>query len=218
MPQEPCRHPYFSEAGFALAAIGVLLALGLLVLAALIWITTRRRSPAGPVAALGVLSFLASRATGHWGDALIMRLGFGADDWTRLQHELQAHEADLAQYSREHAGLTTPLLVKGYLATHSLPAFQFTKPSVPPLDFKVSDWRHRPAHRRRLRLLQRRRLQLGEHDGRTERLSDCPRNTLSLPGLGAGRSRLTPVCAPCARPTVGRGHILVSGAALGSEP
>ena len=31
--------------------------------------------------------------------------------------------------------------VKSYLATHDLPAFQFSKPNIAPLDFKVSDWR-----------------------------------------------------------------------------
>lgn len=125
----------------ALAAMGMLLAVGLVVLGGLIWIGTRRLTPAGPVAALGMLTFLVSCATARWGDALIMRLGFGADDWTRLQRELQAHEADLAQYSRKNAGLTTSQLVKGYLETHRLPAFHFTKPNIAPLDFKVSDWR-----------------------------------------------------------------------------
>ena len=124
-----------------LGAMGMAFALGVVVLAGLVWLGTRRLRPAGPLAAVGVLTFLASYAVGHWGDELIMRLGFGSDDWMRLQRELQAHEADLAQYSRENAGLTTAQIVKSYLATHDLPAFQFSKPNIPPLDFKVSDWR-----------------------------------------------------------------------------
>jgi hypothetical protein len=117
--------------------MGMALAVGLVVLGGLVWIATRQRT----LAAIGVLTFLASLATAHWGDTLLMRVAFGADDWSRLQRELQAHEADLAQYSRENAGQTTPQLVEGYLATHDLPAFHFTQPKIPPLDFKVSDWR-----------------------------------------------------------------------------
>jgi hypothetical protein len=142
MAHEPsCHHPYFSEVAMLLGALGMLLAVGLVVLAGLIWIGTRRLKPGGPMAAVGVLTFLVCFAVGRWGDALIMRLGFGSDDWARLQRELQAHEADLAQYSRENAGLTTSQLVEGYIATHALPEFQFTNPKIPPLDFKVSDWR-----------------------------------------------------------------------------
>jgi hypothetical protein len=124
-----------------LGAMGMSFAVGVVALGGLIWIGARRLTPAGPVAAVGVLMFLVFFATARWGDGLIMRLGFGADDWTRLQRELQAHEADLAQYSRENAGLTTSQLVQGYLATHRLPAFHFAKPNIAPLEFKVSDWR-----------------------------------------------------------------------------
>jgi hypothetical protein len=77
-----------------LGGMGMVLALGLVLLAGLAWLATRQRTPAGALAAIGVLTFLASLATAYWGDTLLMRLAFGADDWTRLQRQLQAHEAD----------------------------------------------------------------------------------------------------------------------------
>lgn len=125
-----------------LAAMGRFLAVGLFVLAVLVWIGTRWLAFAGVVAAMGVLTLLACYAAVRWGDQLIMRGAFGADNWTRLQHELQAREADLAQYSRENAGLTTSQLVKGYIAAHRrLPGFHFADPNIAPLHFKISDWR-----------------------------------------------------------------------------
>jgi hypothetical protein len=124
------------------AAMGRFLAMGLFVLAVLVWIGTRWLTLTGTVAAAGLLTLLASYAAVRWGDERIMRGAFGADDWVRLQRELQEREADLEQYGRENVGLTTQQLVKGYIAAHRrLPAFQFADPNVLPLHFKISDWR-----------------------------------------------------------------------------
>jgi hypothetical protein len=137
-PEYPCPHPYFSEYALAFAGMGVLPAVGLLVLGGLVWIGTRRLALAG----MGVVTLAACYVIASWGDELSMRVAFGTDDWARLQHELQAREADLAQYCREHAGLTTAQLVKGYIASdRRLPWFHFADPSIPPLYFKISDWR-----------------------------------------------------------------------------
>jgi hypothetical protein len=121
---------------------GLPCAVGLLVLACLVGLATRRLQPAGTMAAIGLVTVLACYAVARWGDEFLMRAFLGAEDWTRLQRELQVREADLAHYGRAHAGLTTSQLVKGYLSTHRpLPQFHFTDPRVPPLDFKISDWR-----------------------------------------------------------------------------
>jgi len=135
------HHPYFTESFMFLGFMGMFLAVGVVVLAGLVGIVTRWLTPAGPLAAAGVLMLLVAYATARWGDGLVMRWAFGSDDWARLHQELEAHEADLAQYRRESAGLTTSQIVKSYLAAHHLPAFQSSKPNIPPLDFKVSDWR-----------------------------------------------------------------------------
>ena len=141
-PEYPCPHPYFSEYALGFAFVGQFLVVGLFVLAGLVWIRTRRLPLAGIVAAMGLLTLLARHAALRWGDELIMRGAFGADNWARLRRELQAQEADLAQYGREQPGLTTPQLVKGYIATHPRsPGFHFADPSIPPLYFKISDWR-----------------------------------------------------------------------------
>lgn len=141
-PEYPCPHPYFSEDAMAFAVMGQFLALGLFVLAVLAWIGTRWLALAGAVVAMGVLTLLACYAALRWGDELIMRGAFGADNWSRLQRELRAREADLVQYSRENPGLTTSQIVKGYIATHRrLPGFHFADPNIPPLYFKISDWR-----------------------------------------------------------------------------
>lgn len=141
-PELPCPHPYFSEDAQGLAVMGQFLALGLFVLAPIVWLIARWWVPAAVVMAFGALTLLASRAAFRWGDEHAMRGTFGPDDWARLQRELQAHEADLTRYARDHAGLTTPELVKGYLATHPRwPAFQLSDPSIAPLHFKISDWR-----------------------------------------------------------------------------
>jgi hypothetical protein len=122
--------------------MGLYVAVGLFVLGSLIWMGTRRRALAVSAAGMGVSMLFASYASARWGDELIMRMSFGADDWTSLQHELQAREADLARYCRENAGLTTSQLVEGYIATdRSLPWFHFAEPNIPPLSFKISDWR-----------------------------------------------------------------------------
>ena len=77
-----------------------------------------------------------------FGDGLIMRWRFGADDWARLQRELRAREADLEQYGRENPGRTTSQLVEGYLATrYRSDGFHFADPTIPPLYFKISEWR-----------------------------------------------------------------------------
>jgi hypothetical protein len=124
------------------AAMGRFLAIGLFVLAGLVWIGTRSLALAGTVGAMGLLALLACYAAFRWGDEGAMRGAFGDDNWTRLQRELQAREADLAQYGREHSGLTTSELVKGYIATHRrIPAFHFADSNVAPLHFKISGWR-----------------------------------------------------------------------------
>jgi hypothetical protein len=121
---------------------GPILVMGLFALAGLVWFSARDRRLAATLATTGLLTAVACYATISWGDELVMRFAFGAEDWKRLQRELQAQEADLAQYGREHAGLTTSQLVKGYLETdRPWPQFHFANPRVPPLDFKISDWR-----------------------------------------------------------------------------
>jgi len=143
VPEYPCRHPYFSEIAAGLVVVcGPFLVLGLFVLAGLVWFGTRELRLAGKLAAMGLLTVLACYVVARWGDEFLMRTFFGAEDWTRLQQELQAREADLARYGGEHAGLTTSQIVEGYLATHRpLPQFHFTESRVRPLDFKISDWR-----------------------------------------------------------------------------
>jgi hypothetical protein len=122
--------------------MGLYPAMGLFVLGGFVWIGTRRLALAGTVAAIGVTTLAACYAVARWGDELIMRVAFGTDDWTRLQHELQTREADLAQYCRENAGMTTSQLVEGYIATdRGMPWFRFADASIPPLYFKISDWR-----------------------------------------------------------------------------
>jgi hypothetical protein len=141
-PEYPCPHPYFSEYALAFAGMGLYPAVGLFVLGVLVCIGTRRLARAGTVAAMGVVTLAACYAIARWGDELIMRVAFGTDDWTRLQHELQAREADLAQHCRENAGLTTSQLVERYIATdRRMPWFHFADPNIPPLYFKISDWR-----------------------------------------------------------------------------
>ena len=141
-PEYPCPHPYFSEDALGLAIMGQYLALGLVVLAIIVWLITRWWVPAGIVMAFAALTFLACHAAFHWGDKHAMRGAFGADDWARLQRELQAREADLAQYTRDHAGQTTAELVKGYIAARDRwRAFQPTDPNIAPLHLEISDWR-----------------------------------------------------------------------------
>jgi hypothetical protein len=138
----PCPHPYFSENAMFFASMGPFLAVGLFVLGGLAWIGTRWLALAGTVTGMGVLTLLACYAAARWGNELIMRGTFGVDDWTRLQRELQAREADLAQYVRDNAGQTTSQLVEGYLASHrGLPGFHFADIQIAPLHFKISDWR-----------------------------------------------------------------------------
>lgn len=135
------HHPYFTENFQFLGFMGMFFAVGLVVLAGFVGIVTRRRKPAGPLSAVAVLTFVASYTVARWGDGLILHWAFGSDDWRRLQHELQAHEADLAQYRRENAGLTTSQLVKGLSRNPSPACVSFHQAQHPPLDFKVSDWR-----------------------------------------------------------------------------
>ena len=75
-------------------------------------------------------------------DRLLLRSQFGTDDLARLQHELQVREADLERYSHKYTGVSNSQIVEGFLATYQRPnGLYFSDPTVPPLFFKVSDWR-----------------------------------------------------------------------------
>lgn len=146
--EQSCPHPYFSLTELVwFASVPVMLVVavvaGLLILVGgVLWLRTRSRL--GAIIQLsGVLllvawfgGFIAPNA----GSAF--RSQFSADDLARLQRELQLREADLARYSREHANVSNSQIVKGFLETHRRwDGFYFSDPKVPPLFFKVSDWR-----------------------------------------------------------------------------
>jgi hypothetical protein len=138
-PEHTCLHPYFSESASAFALLGIFVGVGLLTLGGLVWIVTRRRGATGVI--VGTLVLPACYATLRWGDEFVMRSSFGTHDWERLQGELQSQEAELTRFAVANPGLTTSQLVAAFVATHTTRVFEFSDSSIPPLTFKISDWR-----------------------------------------------------------------------------
>jgi len=141
MPAYPCPHPYFPSELLWVLAVPMLLLMAsfLVVVGGLHWIATRSKIGVAIVAS-GAL--IVPAAFAGIVDRLMLRSLFGTEDLARLQHELLIREADLERYGREYPGLSNSQIVEGFLATHQRPnGFFFDDPAVPPLFFKVSDWR-----------------------------------------------------------------------------
>ena len=145
MTTESCPHPYFSalETWFFVAPLALLaLAIFLAFMGSLLWFATRSWMGALIVAGAALLGAVGFGAFGDIVDWFVVRWQFPSDDLARLQRELQDREADLERYGQEHPGVSTSRIGKDYLASrHRRTGFYFSDPEVPPVYFKVSDWR-----------------------------------------------------------------------------
>ena len=152
MAEGSCPHPYFGPTedilGLALMGMWLMLVVAgfVIVVGALSWLVVRWRTSiiilASGVLMLAVVYFGGRLFLRHFDAAYVFRWQLGTDELARLQRELQTREADLERYGREHPDWSNEQIVKGFIATNTLPKrFYFSDPEIPPLVFLISDWR-----------------------------------------------------------------------------